>query len=238
MFNRVTRSLIFTAFILLLCISSLSAVSFSIGVEGGYGLSSVITSEKTYRDNTDYGIWHGGHLYIPVSVDFSEHYGIETGPRISLRSFRYIHLPYIDARVINAYLELPLLFVISSPQLFSEEHPVFFSLGVGGFVGYMIGKGENGRYMTTSTDLNGNSLFVNYNQWLSPAENDNLFEAGFMATLSCSVHVSDSFIVYGKLSSEFALTPTRKSYQENQNMMYGYSVLFSIGAMYEIGEAR
>ena len=130
-------------------------------------------------------------------------------------------------------IELPVLFSWWSESL-SDMIPIHLSFGIGGFVGYKLSTRSSGLFTTSSYDENGKEYVTEISGDFS-SDYDNSFEAGLMADAAVYFGIGSGWSTYGQFSAQFPLTALRDKYQENQNMMYLSSYLFSAGVIYEFG---
>lgn len=223
-----------TLLIILLLVSfSVFASTFSLGIDLGYSLGSLIESESTYRENTAYLPGHGYGISIPFQYQSDSGFGVRTGLRFISKSFKYSHPTSIEAAFSFDYIELPVLFSWWSESL-SDMIPIHLSFGIGGFVGYKLSTRSSGLFKTSSYDENGKEYVTEISGDFS-SDYDNSFEAGLMADAAVYFGIGSGWSAYGQFSAQFPLTALRDKYQENQNMMYLSSYLFSAGVIYEFG---
>lgn len=222
--------------IMFLATASLSAVSWSLGVEGGYLMNTPVMNTAA-RDNTSYGHGNDYTVSMPVAININDHISIESGISLSRKSWEYTHNYRYDNTVRLAtergYLEVPLLFVFSSDD-FSN---FCFSAGVGGYLSAALWQEKKGVMRTTSYDEDQN---FNYEALHASGfdDNDRRLEYGGIIMTRLSYHVTEDIDIYIKASTEIAFTPLEKIYQENQSLIYNLGTSVSLGASFQFGEAE
>ncbi len=212
---------------------SLFADSWAVGFNAGYVLNGVKASSG-YREETSYDVFHGYGVSIPIQYYFTDDLGLETGLRLTERSYRYVHSfdgeTILDIHEHNAYLEIPIMMIKSwNVNRFS------FSFGLGGYLGLLVYKTEGGSFLTLSFNQDLDFITERYYTWKDIDTSDNLFEAGLSVKLSSTFEIVEDIDIFFETRGDFSFTPIEREYQENQSFRYNLSAVFSLGVLYSFG---
>lgn len=219
--------------LLVMPLSSLPAASWSIGLGAGPVIGGVAASTG-YREDTRYTLSYAYNVSIPVGIYFDNGLGIETGLRLTDRSYRYVHgyqgEDSLDIHEHNAYIELPLMMTGSWRAGRSA-----FSLGAGAYIGVLAYKRECGSFHTPSTRQDFEDIIVEYDSWKDIDSTDMRFEAGLSVKLSAAFRLAGGLDIFIEGRGDFALTPTDRRYQDGQAMRYNMHGVISAGLAYTFG---